>query len=100
VSEKILWEDTPDKRVWFIRTGEHLIIETEWKVDAVLDANKSAQASFSKSSGLGEMVQVATIPTGMYWDWQKQGILDDDAAFKRRLNDSDFQHLRTNTLKV
>ena len=30
MSERILWEDTPDKRVWFIRNGEHLIIDTEW----------------------------------------------------------------------
>ncbi|MGY6283614.1 hypothetical protein ACXIT0_12010 [Methylorubrum extorquens] len=100
MSERILWEDSPERRIWFIRSGEHLIIETEWKVDAVLDANKSKQADFSKASSLGDMVQVASIPTGMYWDWQKQGILDDDAAFKRRLNDSDFQHLRTNSLKV
>ncbi|RUP22657.1 hypothetical protein [Methylobacterium sp.] len=100
MNEKILWEDTPDKRVWFIRQGEHLIIETEWKVDAVLDANKSKQADFSKTGALGDFVQVASIPTGMYWDWHKQGILDDDAALKRRLNDSDFQHLRTNNLKV
>ncbi len=100
MNEKILWEDTPDKRVWFIREGDNLIIETEWKVDAVLDANKSKQADFSKTGALGDFVQVASIPTGMYWDWHKQGILDDDAALKRRLNDSDFQHLRTNNLKV
>lgn len=100
MSDKVLWEDTPDKRVWFIRNGNNLIIETEWKVDAVLDANKSAQADFSRSGSMGDLVQVATIPTGMYWDWHAQGILDDDAAFARRLNDSDFQHLRTNTIRV
>lgn len=100
MSERLLWEETPDKRVWFIRNGENLIIETEWKVDALLDANKSAQVDFSKTSALGDMVKVASIPTGMYWDWHKQGILDDDAAFKRRLNDGDFQHIRTNNLKV
>ncbi len=100
MNEKILWEDTPDKRVWFIREGDNLIIETEWKVDAVLDANKSKQADFSSTGALGDIVQVASIPTGMYWDWHKKGILDDDAALKRRLNDSDFQHLRTNNLKV
>lgn len=100
MNEKILWEDTPDKRVWFIREGDNLIIETEWKVDAVLDANKGKQADFSNTGALGDFVQVASIPTGMYWDWHKQGILDDDAALKRRLNDSDFQHLRTNNLKV
>lgn len=100
MNEKILWEDTPDKRVWFIRQGENLIIETEWKIDAVLDANKSRQADFSKASALGDIVQVASIPQGMYWDWHKQGILDDDAALRRRLNDSDFLHLRTNSLRV
>ena len=100
VNEKFLWEDTPDKRVWFIRDGDKIIIETERKIDVVLDANKRAQADFSRTSGLGDMAKVATIPTGLYWDWHKQGILDDDAAFKRRINSSDFQHLRTNTLKV
>lgn len=100
MSDKVLWEDTPDKRVWFIRDGENLIIETEWKVDALLDANKAKQADFSRNSGLGELVQVASIPTGLYWDWERKGILDDDAAFKRILNDSNYQHLRTNSLKV
>ncbi|MGN7124365.1 hypothetical protein [Methylorubrum thiocyanatum] len=84
-----------------IRDGDHLIIETEWlNVDLVLDANKSAQADFSRSSGLGDLVKVAEIPTGLYWDWQAKGILDDEAAFARRLNDSDYQHLRTNSLRV
>ncbi len=100
MSERLLWEETPDKRVWLIRQGENLIIETEWKVDAVLDANKSAQADFSSTGALGDLVKVASIPTGMYWDWQAQGILDDDAALKRRLNDSDYQHIRTNNLRV
>jgi hypothetical protein len=100
VSEKILWEQTPEKRVWFIRNGEHLVIETEWTVDSLLDDNKAKQADYSSTGKLGEMVQVASIPTGMYWDWQRQGILDDDAAFRRRINSSDYQHLRTNNLKV
>ena len=100
MNEKNLLEDTPHKRVWLIRDGDYMIFETEWKIDAVLDLNKSKQADFSKAGGLGDIVQVASIPQGMYWDWHKQGILDDDAALRRRLNDSDFQHLRTNSLKV
>ncbi len=101
MSDKVLWEETSDKRVWFIKDGDKLIIETEWlNVDLVLDANKAAQADFSRTSGLGDLVKVATIPTGIYWDWQAKGILDDDAAFKRRINDSDYRHLRTNSLRV
>lgn len=100
MSDRVLWEDTGDKRVWFIRDGDNMIIETEWNVDAVLDANKSAQADFSKTTKQSELVQVATIPTGMYWDWYRQGIVNDDEAFKRRLNDSDFRHVRTNSLRV
>ena len=100
MNEKILWESTPSKDVWLIREGDNLVIETEWKVDALLDANRSMQADFSKNSKLGEFVQVASIPEGMYWDWQKAGIVNDDAAFRRRLNSSDYAHLRTNSLKV
>jgi hypothetical protein len=84
-----------------IHDGDHLIIETEWlNVDLVLDANKSAQADFSRTSGLGEVVHVAEIPKGLYWDWHDKGILDDDVALSRHLNDSDYRHLRTNSLRV
>ncbi|WP_342162550.1 hypothetical protein [Methylobacterium sp. SD21] len=73
---------------------------TEYKVDALLDANKRKQVDFSNTSALGDMVQVASIPNAMYWDWHKQGILDDEAAFARKLNDSSLQHIRTNNLRV
>lgn len=101
MTDKVLWEDTAEKQTWFIRDGDKLIIETIWKdVSPILDANKAAQADFSATSKLGELVRVAEIPPGLYWDWQRQGILDDDAAFNRRMNDSNYQHLRTNSLKL
>lgn len=100
MNDRVLFEKTADREVWLIRDGDKMIIETITKVADLFDANRSAQADFSRTSGLGSMVKVASIPTGMHMEWQKAGIADDSAALKRRLNDSDYQHLRTNSLKL
>ncbi|MFJ7438233.1 hypothetical protein ACIQW5_11305 [Methylorubrum thiocyanatum] len=100
MSDRVLFEKTADREVWLIRDGDNMIIETITKVDDIFDANRSKQADFSRNAGLGSMPQVATIPVGMFFEWQKEGIVDDPAAYKRRLNDIDYQHLRTNSLKL
>ncbi|MDV2988247.1 UNVERIFIED_CONTAM: hypothetical protein Q9R58_28560 [Methylobacteriaceae bacterium AG10] len=100
MSDRVLFEKTDDREVWFVRDGDNMIIETITKVDALFDANRSAQADFSRTSGLGSMVRVASLPPEMHWEWHKQGIMEDSKALKRRLNDSDYQHLRTNSLRV
>lgn len=95
----ILWEETPEYRVWLTRDGDKLIITTEYNDDlvkALLDQNQREANAFNSSGSHGPIVKVASIPTGLYQEWKRQGITDDPEAMRRRLNDADYRKFRTN----
>jgi hypothetical protein len=46
------------------------------------------------------MHKVASIPMNVYFDLKEKGILDDPAALKRWLNDSDNRFFRTKAGRV
>ena len=74
-------------------------IETEQDVSGIVGANKRAYNDASKN-WKGDMHKVASIPMNIYMDLQKRGIIDDEAAFKRWLNDPDNQYFRTRPGRV
>jgi hypothetical protein len=77
--------------------GDKMIVTTEWKsVQALLDSNANESADFNQTGKHGDIVKVAGIPIGLYFDWKRQGITDDPEALRRRLNDRDFSKFRTN----
>ena len=93
----VVWEDTPEYTVFLTRDGDQIKITTQWKtVQALLDANAAEASEFSATGKHNDVVKVAGIPIGLYFDWQRQGITDDPEAMRRRLNDSDFRKFRTN----
>ena len=93
--------DDADKTVWFIRDGEKIIIQTNWKnLQAVLDANAREAAEFNATGKMGDLVKVATIPNGIYYDWKSKGYTDDPEKMARLLNDADYGKLRTNGLRI
>lgn len=99
-SGTILWEETPEYKVWMTRDGDKLIITTEYKPDvikALLDQNQREANAFNASGSHGDLVKVASVPTGLYYDWQRQGITQDPEAMRRRLNDADYSKFRTNS---
>lgn len=62
-------------------------------VGPILDANKTV---YNADHGKwGEWTWVGSIPLALYWQWAKEGILEDQAALKKKLNDIDFRNLRT-----
>lgn len=68
-------------------------ITAEQDVDTVVEANK---ALYNENHGRhGEMTRVAQIPMVVYMDLKKRGIIDDQAAMKRWLNDPDNRFFRT-----
>lgn len=95
-----LWEDSPTRRVWITRQGDNLIITTEAKVDAIIAQNAAIEAEFNYSGRHGDLVQIASVPDSLYFEWMRQGITDDDAKMKRILNDPDFAKFRTNRWTV
>lgn len=100
-SNVILWSDDADKTVWLIRDGDKIVIQTNWKnLKAVLDANAREAAEFNATGKMNDLVKVATIPNGIYYDWKSKGYTDDPEKMKRLLNDADYAKLRTNGLRL
>jgi hypothetical protein len=68
-------------------------ITAEQDVDDVIEQNK---ALYNESHGRhGELTRVAQIPMVVYMDLKKRGIIDDQVAMKRWLNDPDNRYFRT-----
>lgn len=78
---------------------QQFTIETEQKVDDLLDANRR-QYNDSTDDYKGDMHKVASIPMNIYMDLKQKGIIDDPAAFKRWLNDPENRYFRTKPGRV
>lgn len=65
-------------------------------VDDILDHNKANLAEMDeRTPWKGDMHKVASIPLAVYYDLKRRGILDDQKAMKRWLNDPENRHFRT-----
>lgn len=69
-------------------------IRTEQDVEPLLDENKAFMAD-AADGWRGELHRVASIPMPLYMQLKMQGIVDDERAFKRWLNDRDNRFFRT-----
>lgn len=78
---------------------QQFTIETEQKVDDLLDANRR-QYNDSTDAYKGDMHKVASIPMNIYMDLKQKGIIDDPAAFKQWLNDPENRYFRTKPGRV
>jgi len=73
-------------------------ITAEQDVGTVVEANKAA---FNDApTRHGEFTKVASLPMVVYVDLKKRGILDDQAALKKWLNDPDNRVFRTRPGRV
>lgn len=99
-TDRILWEDTPTRRVWLIRDGDKIYIDTEDKVDVIIDENQRIANDFSYTGSHGDIVQVAGVPSALYFDLLRQGKTEDREAYRRFLNDPDYAKFRTNSWTV
>ncbi|MFD1326753.1 hypothetical protein [Mycoplana ramosa] len=99
-SGSLLWEDTPTHTVWLTRDGDKLHITTVQKVQAIIDANAQEAAEFNQTGSHGNLVKVASIPTSLYFAWQREGITEDPNAMKKRLNNGDLAKFRTNNWRL
>lgn len=88
---------TKTRRVFHASTdGEEFHVETVQDVAEIASDNKALHAMVDERAGWkGDMHRVASIPMNVYMDLQKRGIVDDPAAFRRWLNDSDNKVFRT-----
>ena len=84
------------KQYWHDHDDGSVTIETVQTVDAVAEDNKAVFNQFDeRTNWKGDMHRVASIPMSIFYDLQRKGILNDPAAMKRWLNDSDNRVFRT-----
>jgi len=97
----IIVEDNANYTVIMTREGSNIRTTTITKrVQALIDQNAAEAADFNATGKLSNMVKVAGIPAELYFQWLREGIVDDPKALARRLNDPDYAKFRTNSLKV
>lgn len=73
-------------------TDEATIV-AEQKIEDILESNK---AIYNEDHGrFGEMDRVAQLPMVVYYELKKNGILNDQEALRRWLNDPDNRFFRT-----
>lgn len=76
-------------------------IETQQDVTASVEASKAAYNQFDeRANWKGMWHRVASIPLTVLMDLKRRGIFDDEAAFKKWLNDADNRVFRTRPGRV
>jgi hypothetical protein len=75
-------------------------IYSEQDVTDVLEDNKSFYNSTDERARWGEMTRVASIPTSVYYDLKRRGLVDDKEKFKAWMNDPDNRLFRTRPGRV
>lgn len=87
-------------KYWHDNQDGTVTIESDQDVKAIMEANQFGRKEVDKHAKWGEMTRVASIPLTLYYELQKKGILDDQAAMKKWLNDPDNELFRTRKGKV
>lgn len=78
---------------YYDKLTDEATITAEQDVQSVIEQNK--QLRNEDTGRYGEWTRVAQIPMVVFLDLQKKGILTDQAALKRWLNDPDNRFFRT-----
>jgi len=63
------------------------VIDSKSDVSDVIEMNKSSMAVSNGRDRWGDGQIVATIPNIIYWDLVRRGIMDDEKALRKWLND-------------
>lgn len=96
MDRKVLSHDPSTGITRFFHWDDHkddFIIQTRQDCAPIVESNKTAINE--APSRWGEMTRIASIPVSIYFDLKKKGIVDDETAFKRWLNDPDQRFFRT-----
>jgi hypothetical protein len=82
---------------WFHWNGDGTFsIETKQDVTGVVERNKALYNEHDeRTPWRGEWHLVGSIPLTVYFDLKQKGVLDDQKALKRWLNDPDNRGFRT-----
>lgn len=74
---------------------DRVTIETIADVTELVEQNKAIFNEHTRLDRHGEWARVASIPLCVYYDLKAKGIVDDEEAMKKWLNDPDNRFFRT-----
>lgn len=100
---RVLSEDpnTRTKKLFHWDAGsESFHIETVADHGDIVEQNKLLHNAATDANWKGDMVKVASLPLAVWHDLKQKGILDDQKAFRRWLNDPDNLYFRTRPGRV
>ena len=90
IREMMLYDDADDK----------LVLYEDQDVEPVIEQNKLLyNAAPDRITGDG-LVRVGSIPMSIYYDLKRRGILDDQKALAKWLNDPENLYVRTRPGRV
>jgi hypothetical protein len=75
--------------------GDTYILENVQDAEDIVETNRALKNLYDERTPFADMERVASIPLVVYMDLEKRGIIDDDAAFRKWLNDKDNEFFRT-----
>ena len=76
-------------------------IETIQEIDPILEGNRASRNQTDENANWkGDMVKIGNIPLVLYFKMMREGILDDQKAMKRWLNDPVNEVFRTRKGRV
>ena len=81
-------------------SDDKFTIATSQDVGSIVKANKVVRNEIDRHQKHGEWSKVASIPLSVYYDLERRGILKDQKALKKWLNDSDNQAFRTRDARL
>ncbi len=87
---------TAIRRIWHEDADGQVTFETEQDVTEIVEDAKGFERMFRQNANWkGEMHRVASIPMPIFMQLQREGIVDDDVAFKKWLNGRNQRVFRT-----
>jgi hypothetical protein len=88
-------------RIWhYDESTDTATIESRQDHSNILEANKTDFNAVDERARYGEMTKVASIPLVILQDLKTKGILDDQTAFKKWLDDPENRYFRTRPGKL
>jgi hypothetical protein len=79
---------------WIYDEGtDTAVLRKQQDVTGLVEANRRAFTGAPHRWGDGQ--RVASIPMTVYWELKRRGVLDDQTALRRWLNDPDNRFFRT-----
>ena len=81
-------------------SGDDFVVETQQDVTQLIKETTAIYNDIDERARWKDVNHVASLPMSVYFDLKRRGILDDDKALRKWLNDPDNRAFRTRPGKL